>query len=146
MGIGIPLLTLVIAGLDHRWKWSLEMPLPLEITAAAVFAIGTAWVSWAMVSNRFFAPVVRIQRDRGHIVATTGPYRFMRHPGYVGITVCGTAVPIMLGSLWGLVPALLGLCVAVLRTALEDHALQDELDGYREYASQVRYRLIPGIW
>jgi protein-S-isoprenylcysteine O-methyltransferase Ste14 len=99
-----------------------------------------------MVSNRFFAPVVRIQRDRGHTVATAGPYRIVRHPGYVGMVVCGIAVPLMLGSLWALILAVVGVGVAVLRTALEDRTLQNELEGYREYASRVRYRLIPGVW
>jgi protein-S-isoprenylcysteine O-methyltransferase Ste14 len=146
MAIGVLLPTLAVAGLDHRWAWSAEVPLYVEIGGAVLFAIGTSWVSWAMVSNRFFAPVVRIQRDRGHTVATAGPYRIVRHPGYVGMIVCGVAVPLMLGSLWALILAVVGVGVAVLRTALEDRTLQNELEGYREYASRVRYRLIPGVW
>ena len=146
MAIGVLLPTLAVAGLDHRWAWSPEVPLYVEIGGAVLFAMGMSWVSWAMVSNRFFAPVVRIQRDRGHTVATAGPYRIVRHPGYVGMIVCGVAVPLMLGSLWGLVPAALGWVVAVVRTALEDVTLQNELEGYKEYASRVRYRLIPGVW
>jgi protein-S-isoprenylcysteine O-methyltransferase Ste14 len=146
MALGVLLPTLLIAGLDRRWGWSHAMPLHMEIGGAVLFALGTSWVSWAMVSNRFFAPVVRIQKDRGHTVATSGPYRFVRHPGYVGIMLCGVAVPLMLGSLWALVPAGLGVGVAVLRTALEDRTLRNELEGYKDYASRVRYRLIPGLW
>lgn len=146
MAFGTLLPTLTIAGLDRRWGWSSEMPVSVEIVGAVLFALGTSWVSWAMVSNRFFAPVVRIQRDRGHTVATAGPYRIVRHPGYVGIMLCGIAVPLMLGSVWSLVPAVLGWIVAVVRTSLEDKTLQNELEGYRDYASRVRYRLIPGLW
>jgi protein-S-isoprenylcysteine O-methyltransferase Ste14 len=146
MALGTLLPTLIIAGLDRRWGWSPTVPLYVEIVGAVLFALGTSWVSWAMVSNRFFAPVVRIQKDRGHRVVTTGPYRFVRHPDYVGIMVCGIAVPLMLGSVWSLVPAAIGWVVAVVRTALEDRTLQNELEGYKEYASRVRYRLIPGVW
>lgn len=146
MAIGVLLPTLAVAGLDHRWAWSPTVPLYVEIGGAVLFAMGMSWVSWAMVSNRFFAPVVRIQRDRGHTVATAGPYRIVRHPGYVGMILCGMAVPLMLGSLWALILAVVGVGVAVLRTALEDRTLQNELERYREYASRVRYRLIPGLW
>jgi protein-S-isoprenylcysteine O-methyltransferase Ste14 len=146
MALGTLLPTLIIAGLDQRWGWSPTVPLCVEIVGAVLFALGTSWVSWAMVSNRFFAPVVRIQKDRGHVVVMAGPYRIVRHPRYVGIMVCGIAVPLMLGSLWALVPAGLGWVVAVVRTALEDRTLQNELEGYKGYASRVRYRLIPGVW
>ena len=146
MALGTLLPTLIIAGLDRRWGWSPAMPVSVEIGGTVLYALGASWIAWAMVSNRFFAPVVRIQNDRGHTVVTTGPYRIVRHPGYVGVMLCGIAVPLMLGSYWGLVPAGLGWVVAVVRTSLEDRTLQSELEGYREYATQVRYRLIPGVW
>lgn len=146
MGLAIPLSTLLVAGLDHRWRWSGGIPLQGRMAGVAIFIAGCVIVTWAMTSNRFFAPVVRIQEDRGHTVATAGPYGIVRHPGYVGMTLCGVGVPLMLGSLWGLLPAGLGVGVAVLRTALEDQTLQRELAGYSEYAARVRFRLIPGIW
>ena len=98
------------------------------------------------VSNRFFSTMVRIQADRGQTVATAGPYRYVRHPGYVGYSVSFFGMALALGSLWALVPAVLMACLLVVRTALEDRTLQDELAGYTDYARQVRYRLLPGIW
>ena len=99
-----------------------------------------------MAANAFFSAVVRIQDDRGHAVASGGPYRFVRHPGYSGSLAFELATPIMLGSLWALIPSGLNALLIVVRTALEDRTLNEELDGYREYAGQVRYRLLPGVW
>jgi protein-S-isoprenylcysteine O-methyltransferase Ste14 len=96
--------------------------------------------------NRFFSAVVRIQRDREHTVVTSGPYRLIRHPGYAGALITSLAIPLLLGSLWALIPAALVVCLLILRTALEDRTLQEKLDGYREYAGRVRYRLLPGVW
>ena len=103
-------------------------------------------VTWAMVSNRFFSTMVRLQTDRGHQVATGGPYRFVRHPGYVGFIVSTIAVPLILGSLYGLILSAASVILMIIRTALEDKTLQTELGGYAEYAKQVRYRLIPHVW
>jgi protein-S-isoprenylcysteine O-methyltransferase Ste14 len=141
-----PLLTLVAAGLDFRLGWSSPFAVPVHIVALVVVALGYAIVSWSMASNRFFSGVVRIQKDRGHSVASGGPYAIVRHPGYVGIGLFTIAAPIVLGSTWALVPAALTVAVLVVRTALEDRTLQNELDGYRGYAQRVRYRLVPGIW
>jgi protein-S-isoprenylcysteine O-methyltransferase Ste14 len=99
-----------------------------------------------MASNRFFSSVVRIQTDRGHTVATGGPYRFVRHPGYVGMMVSALGTTILLGSLWAFIPATLLIGLIIFRTALEDRTLQNELEGYKEYAARVRYRLLPGVW
>lgn len=145
---GITLLTLlilVVAGLDVRFGWS---RVPVAVTVAGLLAIvaGNAIVSWAMGANRFFARVVRIQTDRGHEVCSTGPYRFVRHPGYVGIIVYSLAMPIALGSLWAVIPALLVAVGFVARTVFEDRTLHAELAGYPEYAARVRFRLLPGIW
>jgi protein-S-isoprenylcysteine O-methyltransferase Ste14 len=100
----------------------------------------------ATASNAFFSQIFRIQKERGHTVATGGPYRFVRHPGYVGTILFEIATPIMLGSWWALIPGGLSALLYLVRTALEDKALLDELDGYKEYAQKVRYRLLPGIW
>ena len=101
---------------------------------------------WAMLSNPFLSTIVRIQDDRGHRVATTGPYRFVRHPMYVGVIVLWLSTALILGSWWALVPGLLIAVIFVIRTALEDRMLHAELPGYADYAKQVRYRLVPGVW
>jgi protein-S-isoprenylcysteine O-methyltransferase Ste14 len=99
-----------------------------------------------MVANKFFSGVVRIQKERGHHVVSEGPYRIVRHPGYVGGVVAVIATPLLLGSLWGLISAAVYAAFVVLRTALEDRTLHEELPGYREYAQRTRYRLLPGVW
>jgi protein-S-isoprenylcysteine O-methyltransferase Ste14 len=89
---------------------------------------------------------VRIQTDRGHTVAEGGPYRFVRHPGYVGAAAFVVALALMLGSLWALIPAAVALAAVIERTALEDRTLRLELAGYEAYAERTRYRLVPGVW
>jgi len=142
----LPLLMWVAAGLDQRFGWSPPIPFTVQILALAVSVLGYALTLWAMVSNAFFSAVVRIQTDRGHTVASGGPYRYVRHPGYVGAIGFDLSSPLALGSLWALVPGALAACLFVLRTVLEDRTLQQELDGYRDYSGQVRYRLLPGVW
>lgn len=137
---------LLVAGLDARFGWTGQIAPAPQIAGVVAFALGSALFSWAMVSNAYFSTVVRIQKDRSHTVCTTGPYRFVRHPGYVGMIAQSLALPLMLGSLWALIPAGLVMCLMVIRTALEDRTLQEELDGYRDYTGRVRYRLLPGIW
>jgi protein-S-isoprenylcysteine O-methyltransferase Ste14 len=136
----------VLAGLDVRFGWTAQMPLALQIAALVIAALGYALGTWAMAANAFFSKIVRIQDDRGHTVATSGPYQYVRHPGYVGTIAFELATPIMLGSLWALIPGGLAALLFVLRTAFEDRTLHEELDGYRDYAEQVRYRLLPGVW
>jgi protein-S-isoprenylcysteine O-methyltransferase Ste14 len=111
-----------------------------------VLAVGYGLAAWAMDANAYFSTVVRIQSERGHTVCRSGPYRFVRHPGYVGYTLQALGMPFLLGSLWALLPALVMAVAMVIRTVLEDRTLQAELPGYREYAQEVRYRLVPGIW
>jgi len=137
---------LVIAGLDVRFGWSPQIPLVLQIAALVTSVLGYVLTSWAMASNRFFSAVVRIQTDRGHTVVSSGPYQLVRHPGYAGGIICTLTMPIILSSLWAFI--LVGLLIStyIVRTALEDRTLQNELDGYKEYAQQVRYRLLPRIW
>ena len=142
----LPMTSWIVSGLDERFGWGPEVPLALQIAALVVVVMGYAVVVWAMAANAFFSATVRIQEDRGHTVATGGPYRYVRHPGYVGAILFQSAAPIMLGSLWGLIPAGLSVPLYVLRTALEDRALQEELDGYKAYTQQTRYRLVPGAW
>jgi protein-S-isoprenylcysteine O-methyltransferase Ste14 len=136
----------ILAGLDVRFEWTAQMSLALQITALVIAALGYALVTWATAANAFFSKIVRIQDDRGHAVATGGPYRYVRHPGYIGTIASELATPIMLGSLWAFIPGVLAALLFVVRTALEDRTLQEELDGYTEYAQQTRYRLLPGVW
>jgi len=141
-----PLIILLVAGLDYRFSWSPDIAWQIQVGALLLMTLGYGFANWAMASNKFFSGLVRIQKERGHSVATNGPYRFVRHPGYSGWSVAYLTTPLVLGSLWALIPAGLTVVVIVVRTALEDKTLQAELDGYAEYAQQVRYRLMPGVW
>lgn len=137
----------IVAGLDRRWQGN-QPPFPSPARwLAFVLIVGTyAFATWALVENRFFSGVVRIQRDRGHRVVSSGPYRLVRHPGYAGTLFFYAACPVLLSSLWAFVPAALTIAALVVRTALEDRTLRSELPGYAEYSRSVRYRLIPGVW
>lgn len=140
-------LTLLVAGFDvGRYGWSPPIPLAAQVIALAVFTLGNAIGSWAMVRNKYFSTFLRIQKDREHEVITDGPYRCVRHPGYAGTILASIALPISLGSLWALIPAFVGACGFVIRTFFEDRVLMKELGGYREYAQNVPFRLLPGIW
>jgi protein-S-isoprenylcysteine O-methyltransferase Ste14 len=136
----------IVAGLDHRYDWSPEFPLWLSMAGFILIAFGYAFAAWAVVENRFFFSVVRIQTDRGHVVCDSGPYRFVRHPGYAGNILPLFGIVLALGSVWTLIPAAVASIIAVIRTVLEEQTLQEELSGYRDYARRVRYRLIPGIY
>jgi protein-S-isoprenylcysteine O-methyltransferase Ste14 len=138
--------TWLVAGLDKRYGWSPELSVALHLVALALFALGEGLFTWAMVSNKFFSTAVRLQMERGHSVASGGPYRYVRHPGYVGFILFTLATPLALGSLWGLVTAGMVATLFIVRTALEDRTLCQELDGYEAYARRVRYRLVPGVW
>lgn len=136
----------VVAGLDAgRHGWS-DMPLWLWPVGLAMFLPGTALLTWSMAVNPFFETAVRIQKERGHRVIDSGPYRLVRHPGYLGFSGWILAAPLLLGSWWAGIPSVLALAGFVVRTALEDRTLRAELPGYADYARRVRYRLIPGIW
>ncbi len=140
-------LTLLVAGLDiGRNTWSPPIPLTIQVIALILFAFGNAIGSWAMVQNKYFSTFLRIQRDRDQEVITSGPYQWVRHPGYAGVILAAIALPISLGSLWALIPALVGACGFAIRTFFEDNILMEELSGYREYAQAVPFRLLPGIW
>ena len=144
VSVGYPMV--IVAGLDHRYIWSPEFPLWLNVMGLILISLGYAFAAWALAENRFFSSVVRIQTDRGHVVCDTGPYRFVRHPGYAGNIPPLFGIVLALGSVWTLIPAVVASIIAVIRTLLEDQTLQDELPGYRDYARRVRYRLIPGIY
>ncbi len=141
-----PLAMLVVAGLDRRFGWTPELPPAVSLVALIVGMLGSLFGSWAFVVNRFFSAVVRIQAERGHTVCTRGPYRVVRHPGYAGGGLYYLATPLVLNSYWAFIPLAITLILMVVRTSLEDKTLQAELPGYLEYAADVKYRLVPGIW
>lgn len=141
-----PMATWITAGLDTRFHWSDGMPPLAFIVGVVVAVLAAALIAWAMRSNKFFSSVVRMQKDRGHVVVTGGPYRFVRHPGYTGMSVFTLATPLILNSRWAFAPAMATAATAVLRTALEDRTLHNELDGYADYARRVKYKLVPVIW
>ena len=146
MAVSISFPLVIVAGLDHRFRWSPVFPTGLIILGFILIALGYSFAVWALVENRFFSGVVRIQRDRGHVVCDSGPYRIVRHPGYIGNILPLPGLVLALSSVWTLIPAAAALIIIVIRTALEDRTLQEELPGYRDYARRVRYRLFPGIY
>ncbi len=136
----------VVAGFDAgRFHWS-SASLGVIVLGYVLLCVGFFISIWVYKVNRFAEPSVRIQTDRGHKVIDTGPYAIVRHPLYVGGLILFTGTPLALGSFWALVPTAVGTLVIVVRTVLEDRTLQKELEGYKEYAARVRYRLIPGVW
>ena len=146
VGLFGPMAVAIVAGLDHRWGWSAVVPLGIRVLGALVVAGGYGLAVWAMVENAYFSSVARIQEDRAQKVVSTGPYRIVRHPSYAGAVVAALALPFMLDALWALIPAAMLGAVLVIRTALEDRMLSDELQGYRRYMERTRYRLVPGLW
>jgi protein-S-isoprenylcysteine O-methyltransferase Ste14 len=138
---------LAVGGLDAgRFGWTRPLPIWVYAVSALIYVASFAFTRWAMQRNRWFSSVVRIQTDRGQQVVRDGPYRFIRHPGYAGIIVSLMSTPFILGSLAALVPAAAVSLLLIVRTCLEDRTLKRELSGYTDYASEVRYRLLPGVW
>ena len=141
-----PALSLLVVGLDHRFGWT-DLVAPCgQYVAALLVALAHGLSMWAMVANRYFSAVSRIQKDRGQVVVTDGPYRLVRHPAYAGGLLASLALPFMLNALTALPPALVGFVALIIRTRNEDCMLMQELPGYKEYAQRTRFRLIPGIW
>jgi protein-S-isoprenylcysteine O-methyltransferase Ste14 len=136
----------IIAGFDLRYGWSAPVDSTLQVAALVVAALGYALGTWAMAANAYFSTVYRLQEDRGHAVARGGPYRYVRHPGYAGTILFELATPILLGSPWALIPGAFSAALLLIRTALEDRALHQELAGYAAYAQETRHRLLPGVW
>jgi protein-S-isoprenylcysteine O-methyltransferase Ste14 len=146
MSIFLPLTSWVVCGLDERFGWSPDLPDSVQLIGLALIFAGSMLGTWAMVSNRFFSSLVRIQTDRGHTVVNSGPYRFVRHPGYAGNVLAWMASPVFFASYWAAIPAVVAIIVTIARTTLEDQTLQAELPGYLDYTHAVRRRLVPGIW
>ena len=137
----------IVAGVDAgRSHWSPSPKPALYLLSLLVFLAGQGLFLWAKKINPFFSSVARIQADRGQTVCRVGPYRFVRHPGYLGGLLYGLATPLVLGSYWGLVPAVPAALMLVVRTGLEDRMLKRDLSWYAEYAETVPFRLVPGLW
>lgn len=142
-----PLLIWITAGLDKRFSNTTALPWPVEVGAFLLILLGYLFSTWAMLENRFFAAIVRIQNDRGHKVIDSGPYSIVRHPGYAGSFLASLFIPLALSTYWVYFPVLFANLFVIIRTAKEDRFLHENLDGYAEYAkNKTRFRLIPGIW
>lgn len=135
----------VLSGLDIRFSWSV-VPFWLHGVGALVTLFSSALTYGAMAHNKFLSLYVQVAQERGHQVATSGPYQYVRHPMYLSLVLSWPALALLLGSYWALLPALLASGIIVVRTVFEDRTLLEELPGYSDYARQVRYRLIPGLW
>lgn len=147
LAIPIMLGHLAIAGLDvGRFHWSDNVPLPLQVGSFIALAVCMGIWALAMHENKFFSSVIRIQRERGHRVIDTGPYRVVRHPGYAAALTIQMWSGLALGSWWSAAPAAVMALLFIRRIVIEDRTLQDELDGYKDYAQRVRYRVVPGVW
>ncbi|WP_200943820.1 MULTISPECIES: isoprenylcysteine carboxylmethyltransferase family protein [unclassified Rhizobium] len=135
-----------LATLDAgRMAWS-SVPSAIVVLGYGLLAAGIAVTTWAQAVNRFFEPGVRLQRERGQHVVTSGPYAFVRHPGYSGALMLSAGITLALGSWWALLPAAAAGAILVLRTRWEDALLHSGLEDYADYARRVRFRLLPGVW
>ncbi len=138
--------SVIIAGFDAiRYEWTV-MPDTFFIPGIIIFLIAAVFGNWAMIVNSYFETTLRIQKDRGHKVVDTGPYRYVRHPGYSAWILAAVAFPLILGSYVSFIPVLAGIIVFVIRTWIEDSTLIKELPGYKAYTEKTRFRLFPGIW
>jgi protein-S-isoprenylcysteine O-methyltransferase Ste14 len=145
MGLG-GILVMLIAGLDQLLNWLPDFSLQVKIISLVIIIAGYTLSSYALVENRFFSGMVRLQTGRGHRVVSSGPYQWVRHPGYAGMLLVYLVTPLFLDSAWAFLPTVFTITLYVIRTHLEDRFLQAELSGYQDYSKQVRYRLFPGIW
>jgi protein-S-isoprenylcysteine O-methyltransferase Ste14 len=139
------ILWLLLVGLDRRYGWS-DVPPTLKGIGLALILLGSYLVMLTLKANSYAAPVVKIQKGRGHAVATTGPYAYVRHPMYAGALLFIAGVPLFLGSWWGLAAGPVLVLIIALRAVLEERTLAAELDGYAAYAARVRYRFVPYLW
>jgi protein-S-isoprenylcysteine O-methyltransferase Ste14 len=139
--------TVLIAALDvGRFHWMQPVSEPAQIVGLATLTSAAGLQVWAMAANSFFSTAIRIQTDRGHKLITCGPYRYIRHPGYLAMIVLMPATALAIGSLAALIPAFTYSVLILRRTRKEDKFLAEQLARYAEYAAEVRYRLIPGFW
>jgi len=142
----LAMIAIYVVALEEAGNGVSREPGVAWLLGLAIYTPGWALAIWSMIVNPFFEKTVRIQTDHGHRVIDTGPYAYIRHPGYVGFAGWIISTPLLLASTEAFVPALIAVGLLVIRTALEDRTLHEELPGYAEYTSRVRFRLIPGVW
>ena len=141
------LVTLVVAGLDSgRYQRSPNFHWSIYVLGIIITIIGQVVFIKARKENKYFSSVVRIQNERGHVVCDTGIYKIVRHPGYLGMIISLSAIPLLTGSIWNIIPTFIAIILLIIRTLFEDETLKEELTGYLEYTQKTRYRLIPKIW
>ena len=136
---------LFLIGLDRRYHWS-DVPLALNGIGLALIVLGSYLVVLTLKANSYASPVVKIQKGRGHAVATSGPYAYVRHPMYAGALLFIAGVPLLLGSWWGLAAGPTLVLIIAVRAVFEERTLAAELDGYADYAARVHYRFVPYLW
>ena len=137
----------VVAGLDSgRYHWSPHLHWGAGLLGIVLMLLGQVLFLIAKKTNRFFSSVMRIQNDRGHTVCETGPYRFVRHPGYLGMIISWAGFPLLIGSIWSTIPVGIAIILLLVRTRLEDKTLIEELTGYSQYIQKTRPKLVPGLW
>ena len=142
----LPYFQLAVIGLDvGRFRWS-TLGANFAVIGVLLYVFASVLMNWAAITNRYFEPTVRIQKERGHQVVTGGPYKIIRHPGYLAGILFPVSITFIIGSVFGLIPAGISAVLITVRTALEDRTLQKELSGYSEYSKRVRYRLLLGVW
>jgi protein-S-isoprenylcysteine O-methyltransferase Ste14 len=136
---------LILSGLDKRFGYT-GMPISTVIISLILILFSFLLMTWAPLVNKHLETYIRIQTDRDHSVCDKGPYTVIRHPTYLALILLFIAMPVSLGSIHGLIPAILAIIIVCIRTSLEDRVLNKELLGYREYSKKVKYRLIPYVW
>jgi protein-S-isoprenylcysteine O-methyltransferase Ste14 len=141
------IITYIVAGLDSgRFQCSPGFHWGVNASGVILVLLGEVIFLMAQKQNKFFSSLMRIQADRGHTVCDTGIYKIIRHPAYFGNIITAIGIPLILGSLWGLIPSAVSIFLTIIRTSLEDRTLINELAGYSDYISKTRYRLLPHIW
>jgi len=147
LGLLLTLIALAVAGLDSgRGHWAPRLPWGCSVAGVALSLAGMLTFLLALRENPFFSAVVRLQADRGQTVCSTGPYRWIRHPGNAGMIIGTVGLPLLLTSAWAMVPSVCSVMLLVVRTRLEDAFLEERLEGYRAYQRKTRFRLVPGVW
>jgi protein-S-isoprenylcysteine O-methyltransferase Ste14 len=134
-----------LMGFDKRFGWS-SVPVSLQVLGVVLLGLGI-YLSWqTLMANSYAAPVVKVQKERGHKVVSTGPYAYVRHPMYASVILFAAGAPLLLGSWWGLLVSPFLVLALGVRAVLEERMLKSELAGYADYVERVRYRFVPLVW
>jgi protein-S-isoprenylcysteine O-methyltransferase Ste14 len=134
---------LVFPALDHRFGWS-AVPGSVSMLGDTLIALGFLFTFFVLRENTYSASTIQIAE--GQTVISTGPYALVRHPMYAGALVMLIGIPLALGSWWGLFALPLILPVLIWRLIDEERFLRENLSGYADYQTKVKYRLVPFVW